>query len=67
MLYHFAVAIISVFILLTGWVAIEHWARKKAPRLPDECDGSGLEHSCSHCIMADTCAAKPQDTEEPGS
>lgn len=64
MFYTLVMAVGGVFLVLCGWVAVEELVRRKSPRLPDECDETERAHGCHHCLLGDTCEAKP-DNEEP--
>ena len=57
-------AIGGVFLLLLLWVGVQEWVRRKSPHSPDDCDESQRAHGCHHCVMADTCASKPEEDEE---
>ena len=55
-----------LFLLLAGWIAVQHWARK-ADQLPPDCDMLHRpEKGCHHCQMQGKCEMGQKQRDDNG-
>jgi len=66
-LVNIATGAVILFLVLAGWIVVQHWARR-AEQLPPDCDMLDRpEKGCHHCQMQGQCAMEPKGKEENDS
>lgn len=65
-LVNIATGAVLLFLVLAGWIAVQHWARK-ADHLPPDCDMLDRpEKGCHHCQMQGQCGMEQRARDGNG-
>ena len=55
MLYHLAIGIGLMVVLMLLWLGVQHLVRKNSPELPPDCDVLEGKIGCHGCALEDKC------------